>query len=107
MHITVSGHHLDLTDALRSYVQEKLTRIERHCDNAATQAQVILSVDKLEQKAEASIHVAGHDIFADAVAHDMYAAIDALTDKLDRQIRKHRDKRSDKHRDDKVRDYSA
>jgi len=106
MQITISGHHIDITDALRNYVHEKLERIERHFDRV-TSAQVILSVEKLNQKAEANIHVAGNDIFADAVNPDMYAAIDALTDKLDRQIKKHKEKIMDKHRNDKQRDYSA
>lgn len=107
MHITVSGHHLDLTDALRTYVHDKFERIERHCDNAATNAHVILSVEKLQHKAEATLHVAGHDVHADSIAHDMYAAIDGLIDKVDRQIRRHRDKMVNKHRDEKIRDYSA
>jgi putative sigma-54 modulation protein len=106
MQITISGHHIDITDALRHYVHEKLERIERHFDRA-THAQIILSVDKLDQKAEANIHVAGNDIFADAVNPDMYAAIDALTNKLDRQIKKHKEKIADKHRSEKPRDYSA
>lgn len=107
MHITLSGHHLDLTDALRDYVHDKLNRIERHCDNAATTAQVILSVEKLEHKAEATLHVAGHDLHADAVAHDMYAAIDGLVDKIDRQVRKRLDKQVAKHREEKIRNYTA
>ena len=106
MQITISGHHIDITDALRNYVHEKLDRIERHFDRV-TSAQVILSVEKINQKAEAKIHVAGNDLFADAVNDDMYAAIDALTDKLDRQIKKHKEKIADKHRQDKPRDYTA
>ena len=98
MHITVSGHHLDLTDALRAYVLEKMERVERHCDNAATNAHVILSVEKLEHKAEATLHIAGLDVHADSISHDMYAAIDTMVDKVDRQVRRHRDKRVDKHR---------
>lgn len=106
MQFTLSGHHVDITDALRNYVHEKLERIERHFDRV-TSAQVILSVDKLDQKAEATIHVTGNDLHADAVHTDMYAAIDAMTDKLDRQIKKHKEKLTDKHRNDKPRDYSA
>ena len=106
MQVTISGHHVDITDALRNYVHEKMERIERHFDRV-TSVQIILSVEKLNQKAEANMHVAGNDIFADAVNEDMYAAIDALTDKLDRQIKKHKEKQADKHRNDKPRDYSA
>lgn len=106
MQVTLSGHHVDITDALRNYVNEKLERLERHFDKA-TSAQIILSVEKLTHKAEATVHVAGNDLFADAEHEDMYAAIDGLIDKLDRQIKKHKEKLTDKHRDDKTRDYSA
>jgi putative sigma-54 modulation protein len=105
MQIKLTGHHIEITQALRDYVHDKLERIERHFENV-TSVHVILSVEKLRQKAEATIHVAGNDIFADAVDADMYAAIDALTDKIDRQIKKHKEKLTDKHRDEKVRSYS-
>lgn len=91
MHIQISGHHVDLTDPLRNYVNTKLTRIERHFDNI-TNAHVTLSVEKIRQKAEATVHVSGADIFAASESEDMYAAIDTLTDKLDRQIIKHKEK---------------
>ncbi len=106
MQFTLSGHHVEITEALRNYVNEKLVKIERHFDRM-TSAQVILSVEKLEHKAEATVRVAGSDLYADAIHADMYAAIDALADKLDRQIKKYKDKITDKHRDDKPRDYSA
>ncbi len=102
MQINLTGHHVELTQALRNYIDEKLGRIERHFDNV-TYVHVILSVEKLRHKAEATIHVAGNDLFAYAVDGDMYAAIDALYDKLDRQIKKHKDKLTDKHRNDKIR----
>jgi putative sigma-54 modulation protein len=105
MQINLTGHHLEVTQALRDYVHDKLERIERHFENV-TSVHVILSVEKLRRKAEATIHVAGNDIFADAVDGDMYAAIDALTDKIDRQIKKHKEKLTAKHRGDKVRNYS-
>jgi putative sigma-54 modulation protein len=105
MQIKLTGHHIEITQALRDYVHDKLERIERHFENV-TSVHVILSVEKLRQKAEATIHVAGNDLFADAVDADMYAAIDALTDKIDRQIKKHKEKLTDKHRDEKVRSYS-
>lgn len=104
MQIKLSGHHIEITPALRDYVDEKLERIERHFDNV-TSVQVILSVEKLRQKAEATIHVAGNDIYADAVDEDLYAAIDALSDKIDRQIKKHKEKLTEKHRGEKARDY--
>jgi putative sigma-54 modulation protein len=105
MQTKLTGHHIEITQALRDYVYEKLERIERHFDTV-TQVHVILSVEKLRQKAEATIHVAGNDIFADAVDEDMYAAIDALTDKVDRQIKKHKEKVTDKRRGEKTRIYS-
>lgn len=108
MHITLSGHHLDLTEALEQYVHGKIGRIERHCDNAATSAHVILSVDtKLQHKAEATLHVAGQDLYADATKENMYAAIDSMADKIDRQVKKHLEKLQDKHREEKVRHYEA
>jgi len=91
MQIKLSGHHVEITQALHDYVHDKLERIERHFDNV-TSMQVILSVEKLRQKAEATLHVAGNEIFADAVDEDLYAAIDALSDKLDRQIKKYKEK---------------
>ena len=97
MQITLSGHHIDLTDALRNYVNGKLERIARHCENASS-AHVILSVEKLRHKAEATIHVSGNDIFADSVQDDMYAAIDTLVDKIDRQVKKHKEKLIAQHR---------
>ena len=105
MQIKLTGHHNEITQALRDYVHDKLERIERHFENV-TSVHVILSVEKLRQKAEATIHVAGNDIFADSVNGDMYAAIDALIDKIDRQIKKHKEKLTDKHRGEKVRNYS-
>ncbi|MDQ2694108.1 MAG: ribosome-associated translation inhibitor RaiA [Pseudomonadota bacterium] len=101
MQINLSGHHIDITPALRDYVRDKLGRIERHFDNL-TSVYVILSGGKLRRKAEATIHVAGNDIYADAVDEDLYAAIDALSDKVDRQIRRHKEKLTD-HRSAKTR----
>lgn len=91
MQITISGHHLEVTDSLKNYVTSKLERLDNHHDRI-TNTHVILSVDKLEQKAEATIHVSGKDLFADATHQDLYAAIDALVDKLDRQLIKHKEK---------------
>lgn len=105
MQINLTGHHIEITQALHDYVHGKLERIERHFDNIA-HIHVILSVEKLRHKAEATLHVAGQDIFADAVEEDMYAAIDSLTDKLDRQLKKYKEKLTAKHRSEKARNYS-
>jgi len=94
MQLNLTGHHVDITDALRSYVTEKLERLERHFDHV-TNVHVILSVEKLRNKAEATVHVNGADLYADCTEEDMYAAIDALADKLDRQIKKHKEKMTD------------
>lgn len=106
MQIKLTGHHIDITDALRDYVHDKLERVERHHD-AATGVHIVLSVEKLRQKAEATLHVAGNDLHAYAEEEDMYAAIDGMIDKLDRQIKKHKDKLNDKHRNEKTRDYNS
>ena len=91
MNINVSGHHVDLTEALHDYVISKMSKLERHFDNI-TNATVTLTVEKLVQKAEATVHVAGADLFAQAEDQDMYAAIDSMTAKLDRQLIKHKEK---------------
>jgi len=91
MQVNITGHHVDLTDALRDYVNEKLARLERHFDKVMD-VHVILTVEKLNQKAEATMHLSGNDIHAEAVTEDMYASIDGLVDKLDRQIVKHKEK---------------
>ena len=91
MQVNLTGHHVDITEPLRAYVDEKISRLERHFDHV-TNVHVILSVEKLQQKAEATVHIAGADVFADAVHQDMYAAIDALVDKLDRQVIRHKEK---------------
>ena len=91
MQLNVSGHHVEVTDPLREYVENKFERLQRHFDQI-TNTQVTLIVEKLVQKAEATIHVSGADIFANAESEDMYAAIDLLADKLDRQLIKHKEK---------------
>ena len=97
MRINVTGHHVDITDPLRNYVSEKFERLERHFDHV-TDVHVILSVEKLRQTAEATMHISGGKLFADNTEEDMYAAIDGLTDKLDRQLKKHKEKLTDHHR---------
>lgn len=91
MQITTGGHHLDLTPAIKDYVDSKLQKLERHNDRI-TSINVILSVDKLDQKAEATIHANGKEFYADSISQDLYAAIDSLADKLDRQLIKHKEK---------------
>ena len=91
MNLQLTGHHLDITPAIRTYVTTKLGRITRHFDHVID-VNVVLSVDKLEQKIEANVHVPGGDIFCESTQQDMYAAIDVLVDKLDRQIIKHKEK---------------
>jgi putative sigma-54 modulation protein len=96
MQLSVTGHHLDITPALREYVGTKLAKLERHFDNM-TDIHCILSVEKLLHKAEATVHLSGGKIHADSVEPDMYAAIDMLVDKLDRQVKKHKEKLTDHH----------
>ncbi|GGB83626.1 ribosome hibernation promoting factor [Marinobacterium sp. D7] len=91
MQINITGHHVELTEALNDYVRSKFDKLERHFDNI-TNAQVTLSVEKQRQQAEADVHIAGGQIFATHEHDDMYAAIDGLIDKLDRQIIKHKEK---------------
>jgi putative sigma-54 modulation protein len=97
MQVNLSGHHMEITEALRDYVNAKFERIIRHFDHL-TNVHVVLSVEKQRQKAEATIHVAGADIYADQESEDMYAAIDLLVDKLDRQVCRVKEKRADHHR---------
>ena len=105
MQVNLTGHHVDITDALRAYVDEKIARLERHFDHVSN-VHVILSVEKLNKKAEATVHIAGADVFADSVHEDMYAAIDSLVDKLDRQVLRHKEKikshRGNGHRESSV-----
>lgn len=96
MQLNITGHHIDVTDALRNYVSGKLERLERHFDHV-TVIHCVLTVEKLRHRAEATVNITGGQLFADATEADMYAAIDALVDKLDRQIRKHKEKVTDHH----------
>jgi putative sigma-54 modulation protein len=97
MQINISGHHVDVTDSLRNYIKSKMTRIERHFDQVID-AHVVLDVTKLVNKAETTIHVSGNTIHAESTSEDMYAAIDTMLDKLDRQVKKHKEKLTDHHR---------
>lgn len=96
MQINLSGHHIDVTPALKGYVSSKLKRLERNFDRV-TSTNVVLSVEKTRQKAEATVHVSCGSLHTDAVEDDMYAAIDALADKLDRQIKRHKEKLTNHH----------
>ncbi|MGO1246881.1 MAG: ribosome hibernation promoting factor [Oceanisphaera sp.] len=91
MQINLTGHHVDITDSLRDYVNSKFSRLERHFDNI-TNAHVVLTLEKVQKVAEARILLSGGEIFANAESEDMYAAIDSLIDKLDRQVIKHKEK---------------
>ena len=91
MNLNLTGNHLDVTPALRDYVVAKLDRITRHFDHVID-VNVVLAVDKLQHKAEVNLHASGKDIHVEAIEADMYAAIDMLIDKLDRQVVKHKEK---------------
>ena len=92
MNLSVSGHHLDVTPAIRTYVHSKIERVSRHFDHVID-AHVILTVDKQRQKAEVTLHVRGKDLHCESEEDDLYAAIDLLADKLDRQVLRYKDKR--------------
>ena len=102
MNLKVSGHHLEITAAIREYVQEKLARISRHSDQVMD-IDVILTVEKLDQKAEAKVHLSGKDLFCESVNADMYAAIDGLADKLDRVVLKHKERLTNHHNKESIR----
>jgi putative sigma-54 modulation protein len=97
MRIEISGHQMEVTAALRDYAREKLGRLAKHFDNHLD-ANVIMSVDKLEHHADATLHTPGKTLFANVAASDMYAAIDLLADKLDRLVLKQKEKSKDHHR---------
>jgi len=101
MQLNLTGHHVDITESMRDYVQSKLARIERHFDHV-TVVHCILTVDKLRHRAEATVSLAGGKLFAEAIEENMYAAIDAMVDKLDRQVRKHKEKLTDHHARDSL-----
>lgn len=96
MQLSITGHHIDVTPALKQKVESKLAKLERHFDHL-TDVHCILTVEKLEHKAEATVHLSGGTIHADAIAEDMYAAVDSLVDKLSRQVKKHKEKLTDHH----------
>ena len=91
MNLHLTGHHVDITPAIRDYVTSKLTRINRHFDHVID-VNVIMTVEKLDQKIEANVHLSGKDIHVQSNGEDMYAAIDTLIDKLDRQVIRHKER---------------
>ncbi len=99
MNINLTGRHLEITPAIREHVTSKLGKIKRHFDQVID-INVILSVDKLQQKAEATVHLSGKTVFAETDDNNLYVAIDNLVDALDRQILKHKDKGSARRHDD-------
>jgi len=105
MNLKITGHHVEVTDAIRDYVNSKLDRVIRHFDNVTFRS-VILSVEKLDQKAEVTVHVRGKDIFVESTDADLYAAIDSMTDKLDRQVIKYKQKNQD-HGHDALKHHDA
>ena len=105
MNLQISGHHIEVTPALHEYATGKLERVTRHFDHVID-VNVILSVEKLKQKAEVTVHLSGKDIYVESIDEDLYAAIDTLADKLDRQVQKHKQKLQDHHRGHRI-DHGA
>lgn len=91
MQINLTGRHVEITESLRDYVHGKFSKLERHFDHI-NNVHVILNVEKLAQIAEATLHLNGGEVFATSQHQDMYAAIDSLIDKLDRQVIRHKEK---------------
>ena len=105
MHLSVTGHHVEVSAPLKDYVVNKIEKLERHFDHVSD-VHCILTVEKLRHKAEATVFVNGGTIYADATEDDMYAAIDGLIDKLDRQVKKYKEKMADhRARDSQKRQY--
>ena len=94
MNLNITGRHVEVTPTIRDYLSSKLDRVIRHFDNV-TSVTVTLSVEKLKQKVDVTLHVRGKDIFVESEDADLYAAIDAMTDKLDRQVQKYKQKLTD------------
>lgn len=100
MQLNVSGHHVEVTNSLREYVESKIQKTARHFD-LVSDVHCILTVEKLRHKAEATVHVNGGTIYADHTEEDMYAAIDGLVDKIERRVRKYKEKLVNHHVKDK------
>ena len=101
MQLDLSGHHVEVTQAMRSYVLKRFERITRHFEQVIY-VHCVLTVEKLRHKAEATLNLRGNKIYADATEPNMYAAIDALADKLDRCVKKHKEKTSDHHAEEVI-----
>ena len=97
MQLTITGHQLEVTDPMRDYIDTKFERIKRHFDQVLN-VHVIISVEKLRHKSEATMHIGGRDFFAESTEDHLYKSIDLLVDKLDKQIRRYKDKHTDHHR---------
>jgi putative sigma-54 modulation protein len=106
MQLDLSGHHVEITDSMRAYVLKKFERISRHFEQVLD-VHCVLTVEKLRHKAEATLMMRGNKIYADSTEPNMYAAIDALADKLDRSVKKHKEKVSDHHADEVLKARSA
>ncbi len=100
MNLHLTAHHLEITPAIRDYATEKFDKIKRHFENVVIDVNVILSVEKLKQKAEATMHISGKNLFVECEDENLYTAIDMLIDKLDRAVRKHKEKLSARRHDD-------
>ncbi len=105
MQIDITGHQIDVTSSMREYFTNKFERIRRHFDQVIN-VHAILSVEKIQHKAEATMHINGKTLFAESTQDDLYAAIDLLIDKLDKQVRRHKDKITSKHRGESLK-YST
>jgi len=106
MNIQLTGRHLEITPAIRGYVNEKFGKIKRHFDHVIDM-NIILSVEKLQQKAEATIHISGKNLFVECEDENLYAAIDMLVDKLDRQVRRQKEKQAARRHDETGKHGSA
>jgi putative sigma-54 modulation protein len=102
MQLTITGHQLEVTDPIRDYIENKFARIKRHFDQVLN-VHVIISVEKLRHKSEATMHIGGRDFFAESTEDHLYKSIDLLVDKLDKQIRRHKDKKTDHHNVEAIR----
>ena len=101
MQLSISGHQLDLTDALKSHITEKMEKIQRHFDHVNS-INVVLHVDKRQHEAKATVDAKGVAIHANAQADNMYTAIDALAQKLDTQVLKHKEQLVDHHQNEEI-----
>lgn len=101
MQINLTGHHVEITPALREYVTSKLSRLERHFEQL-TDIHCILTVEKLRHRAEATVNLKGAKLFADATEEDMYKSIDMMLDKLDRQVKRHKEKVTNHHASESI-----